>query len=105
MLRTLWKTVGQLKTPERKLLFELMLAIIIVLYLSFRDNDSDKNLRIKQLEKTVVQKDKAMETQRILLMDKLDQAQEKLDQCQDEKYNALKDFWQQTEEIKKIYKK
>lgn len=61
--------------------------------MGYRDNNSDKSVRIKELENIIVQKDKAMETQRILMQDKIDQ-------CQQEKYDALKDMFEQTEDLK-----
>jgi hypothetical protein len=102
MFKQLWTSIGQLKTAERKLLFGLMLAVIIVfgfaLKFVFTDSNSYKTQRIDFLERELIKKDAEKETQRILLQDKIDQ-------CAEERYNALKEIFEKTEKAKQSSQK
>lgn len=96
-MKQLWTAIinslGGLKTPERRLLFGLMLMVIVVLWLSFKDNYSDLKARINELENKLDEVTKAKETQRILLQDKIDA-------CHDERYKDVKEFMEQAEAAK-----
>ena len=101
MLKQLWTQIisgiGQLKTPERKLLIGLMLATIITLWLGTKDNNLNQVNRIHFLEQEITNLQSEKETQRILYQDKIDQ-------CADEKYKNLKEMVEQSEAIKNSIK-
>jgi len=101
MFKQLWASIAALKTPERRLLFGLMLLIIVVLWNATRNNDSAKDIRIENLEKIIREKEQEKETQRILMEDKNDQLQEKLEKCTEEKYKDLRDMLDRAEKLKK----
>lgn len=102
MIKQLWaqivSAIGGLKTPERRLLFGVLLLIIITLWLLFKDNYSDLKSRIHSLEDEVQRNQVSKETQRILYQDKIDQ-------CAAERYNELKKLLEQAEILKDKIKK
>lgn len=101
-MKTLWlniiKSIGGLKTPEQRLLFGVLVMMILVLGISFRDNSTERILRIHALEKDKVELQRSKETQRILMQDKLDQ-------CKDEKLLNLEKMLDVSEKFKKLSKK
>ncbi len=101
LIKQLWSHIGGLRTPERRLLFSIMLAAIVVLsyVLGTSTSDSKKEMkqRIQFLENESAKKDTAKETLRILMQDKIDQ-------CADEKFQTLKESFELTEQLKQTVK-
>lgn len=94
---TLTTSLGGLKTPERRLLFTVLMLVIYVLWLSFRDSRTERIVRIEHLEQLHVEDVKATETLRILMQDKIDQ-------CATERYDDLKHALEQATDLKNSIK-